>query len=163
MNRIQRKIGKVSWDGYQVEFQRASEWDWTLSSVFGEPGRGDDRMTMIVKGTNRANDSLRVSVWTTKDSSPIRKKTRALCSTKSNSVFSGISLVPLAVCSDLLFRCWNNSSKLGSSFSGFPTCSALSLDHEDATSSIGDYQLALGRVESSEAHNKDPHSQVSPA
>jgi hypothetical protein len=72
------------------------------------------------------------------NSLPMRKKTRALCRTKSNSVFSGTSLVPLAVCNDLLLRCWNSNNKLGSSFSGLPTGNGLSLVQAEATSSIGD-------------------------
>lgn len=72
----------------------------------------------------------------------MRQKTRALCSTKSNSSLAGTSLVPLAVCSVFAFRCWNSSSSDGSSLSGFPTSilreSGFDLAHAAATSSIGD-------------------------
>jgi hypothetical protein len=69
---------------------------------------------------------------------PMRKKTRALWSTKSNSTFEGISLVPLAVCIDLDLRYWKSSSKLGSSFSDTPTASGVVGDHATATVDNGD-------------------------
>lgn len=67
--------------------------------------------------------------------SPIRKKTRALCRTKSNSSLDGISLVPFAVCSDFDLRYWNSNNRLGSSFSETPTAKA-GVEHQAAATAV---------------------------
>lgn len=74
--------------------------------------------------------------------SPIRKKTLALCRTKSNSSLLEISKVPLAVCRLLDFKCWNNSNKLGSSFSGSPTGMECPGEYASATSLIGVWKVS---------------------
>jgi hypothetical protein len=97
-------------------------------------------LALVADGKNGLEKDQECSRSSPKEWQPIRKKTLALWRTKSNSVFSAISLVPLAVCSDFDLRCWNRRSRLGSSFSGFPTANwlAIDADHTTAMSVMGD-------------------------
>lgn len=76
----------------------------------GQPAMGA-RWGMLSDGVSGDEGKRRRDV-------PILVKTRALCSTKLNSVFSGTSLDPLAVCSERVLIWENSSASEGSSSCG---------------------------------------------